>query len=82
MHLYEGDAFRTVAMHNAPSAFAELRRREPVIRPRPMMELAVTKKLIHIADITRHTELHDPDVATFIALTGVRTILGVPLLKD
>ena len=82
LSLYEGDAFRTVAMHNAPSAFAELRRREPVIRPRPMMELAATKKLIHIADITRHTELHDPDVATFIALTGVRTILGVPLLKD
>src|SRR5215510_1898394 len=33
MVLREGDAFRTVALHNAPPAYAELRRREPVIHP-------------------------------------------------
>jgi two-component system, NtrC family, sensor kinase len=33
--LYEGDEFRLVALHNAPPAFAERRRREPVIRPHP-----------------------------------------------
>ena len=82
LSLHEGNAFRTVAMHNAPPAFAELRRREPVIRPRPLMRMAATKQLIHVADITEHSELHDPDVAAFVALTGVRTILGVPMLKD
>ena len=53
MHLHEGDAFRTVAMHNAPPAFAKLRRREPVIRARPLLRMAATKQLIHIADITK-----------------------------
>jgi len=33
--LVEGDAFRAVALHNAPPAFAEERRREPVVRPGP-----------------------------------------------
>src|SRR5262249_38113894 len=33
--LYEGDAFRVAAMHGAPQAWDELRRREPVIRLTP-----------------------------------------------
>ena len=32
MFLYEGSAFRTVALHNVPPAFAELRYRERVFR--------------------------------------------------
>ena len=32
MHLFGGDTFRTVAMHNAPPAFVEMRRRTPVFR--------------------------------------------------
>ena len=84
MHLHEGDAFRTVAMHNAPPAFAKLRRREPVIRARPLLRMAATKQLIHIADITKDeaSQQRDPDVAAFIELTGVRTLLGIPMLKD
>src|SRR5262249_28184748 len=35
MYLNEGSAFRTVAMHNAPPALAEMRRRNPVFRPNP-----------------------------------------------
>src|SRR5246500_2849647 len=35
MWLIEGDAARCVALHNAPEAFAELRQREPIIRPSP-----------------------------------------------
>ena len=84
MHLREGDAFRTVAMHNAPPAFAKLRRREPVIRPRPLLRMAATKQLVNIADITRDdaVQQRDPDLAAFIELTGVRTLLGIPMLKD
>ena len=84
MHLHEGGAFRTVAMHNAPPAFAKLRRREPVIRARPLLRMAATKQLIHIADITKDeaSQQRDPDVAAFIELTGVRTLLGIPMLKD
>ncbi len=45
LSLYEGDAFRVVAMHNAPPAFADLRRRKPVIRPGPMARISATKQL-------------------------------------
>src|SRR5215831_17940955 len=31
LYLYEGDAFRLVAQHNAPPAYAELREREPLV---------------------------------------------------
>ena len=84
MHLHEGDAFRTVAIHNAPPAFAKLRRRKPVIRARPLLRMAATKQMIHIADITKDeaSQQRDPDVAAFIELTGVRTLLGIPMLKD
>ena len=84
MHLHEGDAFRTVAMHNAPPAFAKLRRRKPVIRARPLLRMAATKQVIHIADITKDeaSQRRDPDLAAFIELTGVRTLLGIPMLKD
>ena len=35
LFLSEGDTFRTVALHGAPPAYAEARRREPIVRPRP-----------------------------------------------
>jgi GAF domain-containing protein len=35
LYFSEGDGFRTVAMHDVPPAFAELREREPVIVPLP-----------------------------------------------
>src|SRR5262249_23246009 len=53
--LAEGDAFRAVALHNAPPAFAEQRRREPLVRPGPgqqLQRLARTKDVVHIPDIS------------------------------
>ena len=52
--LFDGDAFRVGALHNAPLAFAEFMRRAP-IRPGPNVPLgraARTKQAIHVADIT------------------------------
>jgi two-component system, NtrC family, sensor kinase len=40
--LYEGEQFRVIAMHNAPLAYAELRRRQPEFRTERMMSLAST----------------------------------------
>jgi hypothetical protein len=49
LSLYLGEeGFRSVATHNAPPAFAELRRRVPVIRPPVMMRVAATKQLAHL----------------------------------
>jgi GAF domain-containing protein len=79
--LIEGDAFRAVALHNAPPAFAEERRRQPVVRPGPgqqLARLARTKDVVHIPDI-----LADEQVAPVLAkLTGAKALLTVPMLKE
>src|ERR1700722_20060837 len=84
LSLCEGDAFRIVAMHNVPSGLAELRRREPLVRAGPLLRMAETKRLLHIADYTEYVASHpaDSDAAAFSKLTGVRTTLEVPMLKE
>ena len=84
LSLCEGDAFRIVATHNVPAGLAELRRREPLVRAGPLLRMAETKRLLHIADYMEYVASHpaDSDAAAFAKLTGVRTILEVPMLKD
>src|SRR6516162_4873810 len=84
LSLCEGDAFRIVAMHNVPPGLAELRRREPLVRAGPLLRIAETKRLLHVADYKEYVASHpaDSDAAAFAKLTGVRTILEVPMLKD
>ncbi|MGA8396998.1 MAG: GAF domain-containing protein, partial [Pseudolabrys sp.] len=79
--LVEGDAFRHVALHGAPQAYLEERRREPVIRPRPGSDLdriRSTKQIVHVADM----QLEGPATAAIVELAGARTFLNVPMLKD
>ncbi|HET7377822.1 MAG TPA: adenylate/guanylate cyclase domain-containing protein, partial [Anaerolineae bacterium] len=79
--LVEGDAFRHVALHGAPQAYLEERRREPVIRPRPGSDLdriRSTKQIVHVADI----QLEGPATPAIVELAGARTFLNVPMLKD
>jgi len=84
LSLYEGDAFRMVAVHNVPRAFEELRRRQPLFRPRLMLRMAETKQVLHIADVAQYaaSESVDPDTSAFAKLSEVRTTIGVPMLKD
>ena len=85
--LSEGSAFRVAAMHGAPLAWDELRRRDPVIRfgPKsPLARIAATRQLEHIADV-RMEEAYlerDQTVVTFVERTGARTVLAVPMLKE
>jgi two-component system NtrC family sensor kinase len=87
LFLREGDVFRTVATHNAPPAYVEARRRDPIIRPRPdgpVGRVAATKQVVHIADIKTipsYVEGH-PHIVDAVGLAGYRTVLGVPMLKD
>jgi GAF domain-containing protein len=71
-------------MHNVPPGLAELRRREPLVRAGPLLRMAETKRLLHIADYTEYVASHpaDSDAAAFAKLTGVRTTLEVPMLKE
>jgi class 3 adenylate cyclase/putative methionine-R-sulfoxide reductase with GAF domain len=73
-----------VAMHDVPPALAELRRREPLVRGRPLLRVAETKQLVHIADLREYVASNpaDKDAAAFAKVSGVRTVLIVPMLKD
>jgi signal transduction histidine kinase len=87
MFLTESDAARCVALYNVPPAFAELRRREPVIRPGPdtaMGRLLKSKRAVHIEDATAERAYlqGDPVRRANADLAGARTIVAVPMLKN
>jgi GAF domain-containing protein len=78
--LYENDAFRHVALHNAPQAWATEQQRDPVAPRRSarfLYHVAETKQVSHIADITAE----NPDEPIGKA-AGARTLLIVPMLKE
>ena len=84
--LREGDAYRIVAIHNAPQAFAEFMQREP-LRPSPNVTLGraiATKRVAQTADITIEQPYlqGDPLVVAAVELGGYRTVLAVPMLKE
>jgi signal transduction histidine kinase len=85
LSLKEGDVFRVVAMHNAPPAFSELRRREPNFRPtgqmgRVLAEAIASKRAAQVADIAAYKD--DPLDRAFGEATQARTIIVVPMLKE
>jgi GAF domain-containing protein/HAMP domain-containing protein len=87
MYFAEDGAFRVAAMHNAPPAFVEARRSEPLVRVlpgNPMERAATTKRAYQIADIPGDPAWlrDDPPFRTFATLTGARSLVTVPMLKD
>ena len=87
MFLYEDDAFRTVAMYNAPEAYANARRGAPFHPPSHsgLGRLVATKEAVQIADlrtVERYVINRDPFVVAAVELAGIRTLLAVPMLKE
>jgi signal transduction histidine kinase len=87
LFLPEGDdGYRIVALHGAPPAFAESRRREPVIRLNPATTLgrvAATKRVVQVEDIRADPAYtSDPTRSPLLDLSGARTMPNVPMLKD
>ena len=83
--LREGDAFRSVAQHNAPLAYAEERRRNPLIRPKgAFARVAMTKSVVHVPDLRAEQAYLDgnPSTVTLANTAGARTVLLVPMLKE
>ncbi len=79
--LFDGRHLRMVAMHRAPKAFEELRRRNPVIplSGTPLARLFETKRAIHIRDLAAE----EPYASSAVAkLAGGRTFIGVPMFKE
>jgi signal transduction histidine kinase len=95
LYLAEGDLFRVAALHNPPPAYAEERRRDPVVGKGIRSEklngtagtalgrVARSKQTVQIADIQTEPAYRDnPRALANITLAGYRTVLMVPMLKE
>jgi GAF domain-containing protein/anti-sigma regulatory factor (Ser/Thr protein kinase) len=87
LFIHEEGTFRHVALYGAPAAFAEARRRNPVVRPPPrgtLARIAATKEAQTVPDVrTAQAYLDgDPAAIELADAAGARTLLGVPILKD
>ena len=86
LYLCEGDAYRTVAMHNAPRAFVEARKREPLVSmtgTTVLARVARTKRTIQVADMAEDPAYRNNPQNTelFVRLAGARSVVWVPMLK-
>ena len=85
IYRWDGDALHVVASHNTPTSFVEARRRSPFRADQgPIGRMITTKTLQHVVDATEvetHKQL-DPTSVAAIDLGGIRTVLGVPMLRE
>ena len=86
LELYEGGAFRKVALHNVPQAYVAARG-DAVIRPDPragLGRIVKTKEVVHTEDLRTIPPYLEgnPDVRAFADLAGVRTLVTVPMLRE
>jgi GAF domain-containing protein len=86
IYRWDGEALQLVATHNTPPAYAEERRRSPY-RPyphSPIGRMVADKTPAHVSDLTAE-EVYiaqlDPVAVSAATLGGIRTLLGVPLLR-
>ena len=85
LNLYDGKVFRRVALHNPTPQFAM--RLGEVVHPHPESgfgTVARTKQVAHIDDVRTRRPYLEGDEANvkFVDLTGARTVLAVPMLKN
>ena len=83
--LHEGGELRIIANHGMPTAFVEARqRRGSPGRALTLREVMRTKQTVHLADLaaTQAYAERQPAVVEGVELGGIRTIVGVPMLKD
>jgi two-component system, NtrC family, sensor kinase len=87
VYRWDGHVFHLLATHNAPPAYADARGRLPVAPPHPKSMfggMVGTKTVIHFADAAAEAGYLErvPSNVTAVELGGVRTALGVPMLKE
>jgi GAF domain-containing protein len=81
MTLREGEVYRYVAVSDLTSDFFAFLRQHPFVPGRDTMagRIALEGNIVHIDDITVDPEYDLPEA---FSLGGIRTMLGVPLLRD
>ena len=90
LFLCEADGLRAVAFHDAPQAYVEERRRNPVRHPTPATVLGramASRQPVQVPDI----QTYEPDSidagpgttgVKLAQLAGARTVLAVPMVKE
>ena len=86
LDLYEGGGLRLAAAHGVPPAFAEARA-EGTFHPAPggVLDTAMkTGRTVHIPDLaeTQSYAGRHPRMVDAVEVAGIRTAVGVPMLKD
>jgi class 3 adenylate cyclase len=83
---YDGERFRTAALHGVPELFAEFRKHNP---PSPgggtmQARLLDGARLVHVIDLRAEDAYRnrEPNRRALVELGGALTALMVPLLKD
>src|SRR5262249_13288123 len=87
LFLFEEGQFRAVGKRNLPPEWTDFLERRPSIPADPKVPLgrvAVTKEVVHVADITRDQGYMDgfPPLVALVELGGARTLLVSPMLKE
>ena len=87
LFLFEGDAWRAVALHGAaPPPFIEARRRYPVLPIVPgtaLGRVTATKQVVQIADVQAEPAYRSGSAYMLgVETGGIRTVLSVPMLKE
>ena len=88
IYSWERGALHLLASYNSPPAFAEERRRSERIPPSPdspTTRILSTKSPVHIADLTEdvaYVEKRSRASIAAVELGGVRSFLGMPMLKE
>ena len=88
IYSWERGALHLLASYNSPPAFAEERRRSERIPPSPdspTTRILATKSPVHIADLTKdgaYVEKRSQASIAAVELGGVRSFLGMPMLKE
>ena len=87
MNRYDGDTWKIVAVHGAVPAYTEYLQQQGYRRPGPetvVARIASTKQTVQVVDLpaSRGYLERDPVVVAAVERGGVRTILGVPMLKE
>src|SRR5262249_23390255 len=87
MNRYDGDTWKIMAVHGPVPEYPEYLQQQGYKRPGPEnvgARIASTMQVVQVGDLpaSRGYIERDPVVVAAVELGGVRTILGVPMLKE
>ncbi|HZS33546.1 MAG TPA: GAF domain-containing protein [Methylomirabilota bacterium] len=77
-----GELFEVAATHGARREFVDYLRRGPIRVGRPMYRPEGPWRPIHVPDVQTTAAMDDPVWVDVVRIEGIRTLLGVPLVRD